>query len=421
MKSGVRSLAPVAAGLVLAAACTAEPGIEFPTEPPPAESPAERPVPSSPSIAAGASDAPGRIAVLDDLGRLVTFEPDGSGPVVLAEEVPGEVLVRQPTWSPDGHRIAWVRLEVGTGGTAAVVTSAPDGSSPTETRTSVIPFYLSWDPTSSRIAYLGSGAVEDIELGIADASGGLEPVTIDAGAPLYFSWDPSGEQVLEHVEMSRIDRVGIDGAIVPVDDRAGTFDAPVWTSDGRSFVYASVRGDRERLLARDVDADRADELVRYDGGITFVVNPDGSHVAFQVVHGPDDQGPLSILDRGTGEVDRVVDASVSAYFWSRDGSRLLYLLPERTADGIWFRWGVWDDESSFTTDRFVPTLVFARDYLQFFEQYAQSMSLWAPDGSAFTYAGSNEAGEAGVWIQPAREGAAPIRVTDGAFAAWSPA
>ena len=49
------------------------------------------------------------------------------------------------------------------------------------------------------------------------------------------------------------------------------------------------------------------------------------------------------------------------------------------------------------------------------------MSLWAPDASAFVYAGESESGESGVWIQPASSNTAPVRVADGVFATWSPA
>jgi hypothetical protein len=71
------------------------------------------------------------------------------------------------------------------------------------------------------------------------------------------------------------------------------------------------------------------------------------------------------------------------------------------------------------SSRFAPSDVFGRDYLQFFQQYAQSMSLWSPDGSAFAYAGTTEAGDSGIWIQPARAGSEPILVSGGVFAAWS--
>ena len=94
-----------------------------------------------------------------------------------------------------------------------------------------------------------------------------------------------------------------------------------------------------------------------------------------------------MIDRKTGTTDRVANEYSPAFFWSPDGTKLLSLLPEVAAGRVWFRWGVWEGGSSFTTGRFVPSLVFSRDYLQFFEQYAQSMRLWSPDGSAFVYAG----------------------------------
>lgn len=413
MRLDPRLPASIAALVVLAAACTGDREHAFATVSPEAQSPAA----TSPSIAAGLSDAPGRIAVLDDLGNLVTFAPDGSDVVVLAESVQGETVVQQPTWSPDGDRIAWVRFDAGGQGPNTLVTAAPDGTTPTETPTTVVPFYLFWDPTSSRIAYLGSTEAE-IELGLVEIAGG-EAVTLDAGSPFYLSWNPSGEELLVHVGTDRLDRLEIDGTSTPVDDRPGVFAAPVWTSAGRSLVYVSESPQGQRLVAHDVEADRGEALVRFDGAITFVVSPDGSRVAYQVVHGANDVAPLQVLDRDTGEIEQVAIGFMPAYFWSPEGTKLLYLLPDSGPEGAWFRWGVWDGESSFTTSRFFPSDVFARDYLQFFQQYAQSMSLWAPDGSAFAYAGTNESGVAGVWIQSAGEGIQPMLVTDGVFAAWS--
>jgi TolB protein len=406
----------IAAGAVLAAACTQEPEFDLPTVAltPRAESPS-----TSPAPAAGLDGAPGRIAVLDGLGALVTIDPDGSDPVVLAETVPGETLVQQPTWSPDGRRIAWVRVATGEGGIPTLVTAAADGTTPTETRTAVIPFYLSWDPTSSRIAYLGAASSTDIQLGVAEVAGAGDATALDTGTSYYLSWNPTGDELFVHVDTDRLDRLELGGAITAVDE-PGMFNVPVWTADGRSLVYATAGEHRQRLVAHDVERDRAEALVRFDGGITFVVDRDARRVAFQVARGPGDVDPLSVLDRETGEVEAVAAEIVPAYFWSPDGSRLLYLIPEETPEGFLFRWGVWDGESSFTTPRFAPTDTFAREYLRFFEQYAQSMTLWAPDGSAFAYAGTNEAGETGVWIQPAVEGVDPVLLGAGVFASWSP-
>jgi TolB protein len=419
LKPGLRPLAPIAAFVLFAAGCT---GAERERDLPDVELPSATgsPAAGSPSIGAGVPDAPGRIAVLDEGGNLVTFEPDGSDAVVLAESVEGESLVRQPTWSPDGERIAWVRFDVGGGEGNALVTTAPDGTMPTEASTTVIPFYLFWDPTSSRIAYLGSSAEADIELGILDVAA-AEAVALGAGSPFYLSWNPAGDELFVHVGGDRLDRLEIDGTLTTVHDRPGAFDVPVWTSDGRSLVYASETRNGQRLVAHDLEADRVDELVRFDEAITFVVSPDGAKVAYQVLLGPNDVGPLVVLDRETGAVEEVATGFVPAYFWSPQSTKLLYLFPDVAPEGAWFRWGVWDGESSFTTPRFLPSEVFVRDYLQFFQQYAQSMTLWAPDGSAFTYAGTSESGASGAWIQPAGVGVEPILMTDGVFAEWSPA
>jgi Tol biopolymer transport system component len=382
------------------------------------ESPAiGRPAPSPSPDAAGFPGV-GRIAVLDGSGTLMVFEADGSRPTFIAVSDPDVTLVRQPTWSRDGTRIAWVGLDAD-GTSATVMTAAFDGTQTTDTAVAAAPFYLSWDPTSSRIVYLGGSATADIELGLVDvAASTTDP--IDAGSPFYFSWAPKGKQLLVHVGTDRLDKLAIDGTFTPLDRHPGRFSAPVWTADGRTLFYVSEAGGRQRLVAYDLAKGRRETLARFEGVITFVVSPDGRRVAYQVVEdGPKIAVPLSVIDRDTGTTDRVADDYSPAFFWSPDGTKLLSMVPEIT-DRLWFRWSVWENGSSFTTGRFVPSLELSRDYLQFFEQYAQSMTMWSPDGSAFVYAGENESKGSGVWIQPATPHVAPVRVTDGVVASWSP-
>jgi hypothetical protein len=379
----------------------------------------QQPTPSPSPQSAGVPGATGRIAVLDGRGTLTAFDADGSNAVVIAESVSGQTLVRQPTWSRDGKRIAWVGLAAD-GTSADVMTAAADGTRPTDNPVAAAPFYLSWDPTSSRLVYLGGSAAADIELGLVDVAASTT-TPIDAGSPFYFSWAPRGKQLLVHVGTDRLDRLAIDGSHTSLGDQPGMFTAPVWTADGRTLVYATQSGRGQRLVAYDLGTQRHDVLARFDGTIAFVVSPDGRRVAFQVLHDQTLVTPLSVIDRKTGTIDRVATEYSPAFFWSPQGDKLLSLLPELTPQRLWFRWGVWEHGSSFTTGRFVPGLVFSRDYLQFFEQYAQSMSLWSPDGSAFVYAGENESGGSGVWIQPAIPDVAPVHLADGVFATWSPA
>ena len=412
--------------LVVAAACTSEP--ERPDLPdvdidatidPPTEAPSEGPAVTAPSDVAGLG---GRLAVLDAAGNLVTIDPDGSDEVVLAEVQPGRSEVRQPAWSPDGRRVAWVHLEVTEAGalSSVIASAGGDGAERSRARTLVVPFYLSWDPTSSRIAYLGSPSEDEIELSILEVGGRSSGAPLDSGQPFYLSWAPGGDQLLVHVGEDRLERLGLDGSLTTVADEPGTFTAPVWTTDGRTFVYASVGAEGQRLVVHDVEAQTGRPLARFDGLLSFIVSPDGDRIAFQVIEEASVL-PLSVIDVGTGDTVEITDAPTAAYFWSPDGERLLYLDPDPAPEQLWFRWGVWDGTSTFVTPRFVPSELVARDYLQFFEQYAQSMNLWSPDGSAFAYPGRNEAGEEGIWIQSARPDRAPVLVADGNFVAWSPA
>jgi len=410
---------------VLAPSCTSEPerrdlpdvDIDGPVESS-TGAPSGGPAPTVPSDVA---TLPGRLAVLDAAGDLVAVDPDGSDEALLDDVEPGLSQVRQPSWSLDGS-LAWVHLEATDAETVEVViaTSTGTGERPTEAATTIIPFYLSWDPTSSRIAYLGPSTDSEIALGIVEVAGDAPGTTLETGRPFYLSWAPGGDQLLVHVGGERLERLGLDGSLTTVAERPGAFTTPVWTDDGRSFVYASAGAQGDRLVVHDVEAERGRPLVPFDGLVTFVVSPDGERIAFQVL---EEQRalPLTVIDVGTGETVEITDTLTAGYFWSPDGQRLLYLNPVPDEEAFWYRWGVWDGTSSFVTPRFVPSLLFVRDYLQFFEQYAQSLSLWSPDGSAFAYPGQNEDGEQGIWIQAARPDRAPVLVAEGAFVAWSPA
>ena len=114
----MRLRAPAAlAFLLLLAACTPEPDspelrhvdIPSPTAQP-SQAPAASPDPDGPepTVPSELEGLGGRLAILDETGSLVTMNPDGSDEIVLAESEPGRSEVRQPSWSRDGSRLAWV-------------------------------------------------------------------------------------------------------------------------------------------------------------------------------------------------------------------------------------------------------------------------------------------------------------------------
>ena len=331
-----------------------------------------------------------------------------------------------------------------------MVTALRDGTAETRARVDFPPFYLLWDPTSARIAYLGTG-LGGLEMGLVDvAAGGEEAASIDNGAPYYLSWAPDGQSLVVHVGARRLDFLDLKGDRTPVGADPGLFNAPVWSADGATLVYAAVEATDQRIVVSDSDGANSRDIVRYEGFVSFLLNPQGDRIAFQP-GGETPQSPgqtalaprsreprvvpaavraqgdlptasvgLSVIDLESNEVTQITDDPVAVYFWSPDGTKLLVMELELGGEEPWFRWLVWEDGAAFSTGRFFPSALLLRSYLPFFDQYAQSLTLWSPDSEAFTYAGRNEDGEMGIWVQQAGDGEAPVKVSAGVFASWSP-
>jgi TolB protein len=380
--------------------------------------------PDGPSSALPSVDAlPGsvegdRLLVLMDDGTIVTMARDGGAPVALRGREDLDVEARQPVWSPDGRSVAWVELP--TGGPSAsstLVTSRPDGSGRREVVVDTGAFFLQWDPTSSRIAYLGSFQ-DVIGMGVADAEveGAMVANTLGVGQPFYLSWGPEGDRLLVHVGSDTLGLLDLRGELESVGERPGLFHAPVWLSDGR-FVYAVQDGERQELVVRE--GDRSRPLVRFRGAIEFVVSPRGDRVAYRVDAGSG-FGKVAVVGIRSARSRTVSDHPASAFHWSPDGSRLLLMTPEEGDDPTTHRWHVWDGRASEPIGpTFLPSPTYLREYLPFFGQYAQTMTLWSPDGGSFAFAGLI-GDRAGIWIQDLDSDEPTFVVEDGATVAWSP-
>ena len=277
--------------------------------------------PSSPDV----SGFPGRIAVLDASGTLTVFEADGSHPTVIAGSDPDVTLVRQPTWSRDGTRIAWVGLDAD-GTSATVMTAAFDGTQTTDTAVAAAPFYLSWDPTSSRIVYLGGSATADIELGLVDVAASTT-APIDAGSPFYFSWAPKGNQLLVHVGTDRLDRLAIDGTFTLARGSPGTVQR-AGLDRGRTHVVLRVGGGRPATAGRSRRRHRSArdprEVRRRDH-----VRRESRRRTRRVPGHPrrPGAGRAALRDRSSRPERPIAwrpDYS-AAFFWSPDGTKLLSL------------------------------------------------------------------------------------------------
>jgi hypothetical protein len=373
--------------------------------------------------------------IVDQDGNLATLRGDGSDLVALTSDASATRQFGQPTWSPDGTRIAWIDADLETGDTSLIVASF-DGPDQTATPTRVGAFYLYWNPTGDRIAYLGNGE-SGFEVGILDATDRLQDAAVsivDSGQPYYFDWSPDGERMLVHAGIDRLDFVGVDGVVESLDVAPGLFQSPNWSDT--NLVYVASGADGQQLVTRASNDAAERTLFDFDGLIQFSTSPDGASIAFQIRTGtqPIDGGisalrssaPLRVNQLAVIDLDSGLTAAISpgpslAFYWGPNG-QLLSLHQENTADGEpWFRWRVFElgDGEPFEGDLFRPSPTFAQNYLPFFNQYSLSMSPWEPDGSAFTYPGSNQDGERGIWVQELTADRPPVLISDGVFSAWS--
>jgi hypothetical protein len=379
------------------------------------------------TLAARSGDIPpGRLLILGVDDEIVTIRADGSDRVILAEP-DDEVERTQPTWSPDGGRVAWTERRAGSD--TYLMSTDSDGGTPEEVPSPVLAVYLAWSPDAEHIAMIGNDDHGSLLLAVARSGG--EVTTLDEGAPIYFEWAPDGTALLARVE-GRFGYLALDGSGRTPFPANGEFRLGAHLGD--SVVVGTDRDVGEALVIADREGRTQRELLRYAAPMAFTADGAGEELAVMMQGSPESQrlsrvedtdlpiiqpDHLVVVDTGNGALDEVSAARNVAWFWSPDGTALLYATVE-FIDGIeQLMWHTWDGVESTSYQSFSPTGTFGREYLAYFDQFARSITPWAPDGSAFAYAGGNSLADVGIWVQPLGPGE-PEMVSPGQVAIWSP-
>ena len=374
-------------------------------------------------VSTGADDAadsttvetgPGRLVILDGSGDVVVIDPDGANRASVTDDASSRFVYTQPVWSPDGSRIAWG--QIGDGGFAVGI-QYPGSEEPTLVETTNLPFYTFWSPDGASLGVLHNGDA-GVDFRIVDVERGTS-ITADSDTPYYFSWSPDGERVVAHAGENRFETITTGGDHDALEPTSPSYLAPQWTPDGIFHVVD------DQLVMDDGQGSRV-PMAQVSGLTTFVANPQGTRVAIQTTADGSGiavalgaiptvaPGNVMILDVETGTIERASQGLSAGFFWSRDGESLLILQPGST--GIVPR--VWDvSGTSVDYVEYRPPSTIVRDTLPFFPQYAQSVEFWAPDSSAFAFAGEID-GEQGIWVQELSADR-PTLVSDGIWVDWS--
>jgi hypothetical protein len=361
----------------------------------------------------------GNLALVDGNGKLRPLTNDANG---------STLMYRFPTPAPDGRSIATVALRhTATSISSRLMIHRLDAEPITlYEQPDSHPFYLSWSPDSSKIAFLANDqdgmALHGVEID------GQQPTLIAPGEPSYFAWSPDSRQLFLH-----IGGAAPTGSLQiydwgtakprPLASMPALFQAPAWLPDGKQTLAVVRQPTGATLATLDAQGRIAQQLATVNDGTVFVATSDASHIAY-ITYTEDTLGELHIL-RAADANDRLVRSGVATCFWSPAGDTLAFLTVADQGEaqtvafqetGLRLRWNVVDLQNGAirSFELFQPSQEFL-DLLPFFDQYAQSIRLWDRTGSRLLYADTD-----GVYTLDVRSGQSQ-RVSDGVLGLWADA
>jgi TolB protein len=411
--------------------------------------------PASTTLPGGPFASSGSIVVLGNDGSLSLVDVTGRSTVL---SPPGDAPVGFPVWSPDGSKIAAIRQ--GAESTILIFDALRAGSGESIEpkviyRSSDIgPFYLSWTPDSRSVSFLAEES-DGLSLRIAPADGSApldgsaSASKIRSGNPFYFDWI-GGDRLLAHVgtgPSAFLGEIGLDGApVAPALTTPGDFRPAVVSKDRMfvSYVRAGAGGSADVVVAaRDGSGEQTMPVF---GMAATSFDPMGNTIASIGPTQPIDTpfaipiGPLRLIDPTSGKVRTLVDGSVVSFWWSPDGKTIAALrvqpsagataavsttssaspTPSSTPQATEIRILVVDVASGeIRAQRVVlPPKLFIDQFLTYFDQYALSHRVWAPDSSSLLLPVVDRDGTTRIAVI-FRNGDPP-RAIDGAIGFWSP-
>ena len=406
--------------------------------------------PVSSGAAAGPIASSGSIALLGGDGTLSIVDADGRR-VSLADSTDG--ILGFPAWSPDGSRIAVTRMRQTEDAIVVFDVEAASAGAAVEPvvilqSATIDPFYLFWTPDGEDVSYLATeaGALA-MRLAPADGSAPLDGsgdgAVVRSGNPFYYDWI-GRDRLLAHIGVgvdAFLGEIGLDGKpIAPALEAPGDFRSAVVSRDEASigFVRVGDTGAGEVVIAsRDGSNERAMPVF---GTSAIVFAPTGSTIASI---GPDSPvqaaagfplGPLRLIDAETGDVRTLLDGFVVGFWWSPDGKTIaaLRVQPETAPTSSLVPRPSGAEAPTEVRLLFVdvatgdirsepavqPGQRFISQVLAFFDQYALSHNVWAPDSSSILLPEVLPDGTTRVTVRFV-DGAPPVAL-DGEIGFWSP-
>ncbi len=394
-----------------------------------------------------------RIAYIDNSGDLFLINPDSTGEDRLTGDVRAGLLSQAldrgdsyswPTWSRGGGRLAASRVTVAgaSAGLSVQLFDVASGRMETTYQNEIqapvadgTPHYIYWAPDDRHLSFLAP-TPEGLTLFVNDLESDEEPGAVAVGAPLYYHWGADSTQLAVHTG----DRVIVqdptpEGSDTRVAVDAIAFRAPALSPTGSEVVYAGIGGGlRGVFLASTESGGPPPKLLLETEGLTaFAWAPDGSYlaVAEQLRVNVPVFDRLSLISADGTETSTLVEEQMVAFYWSPQGDQIAWIGLEPLSRAMDLAVSTVEGGKPAGEPRHLFTFTPTGEMfgmLSFFDQYAYSHSIWAPDGSALVVTGTdgaesgrrNGSGPHGgqVYVVDVSTGNAE-RIASGKLAVWS--
>jgi Tol biopolymer transport system component len=213
-------------------------------------------------------------------------------------------------------------------------------------------FAPSWSPDGHWIAFLGVRQLPepDTDIYITNITGSeWRRVTYDSETRASISWSPSGQEIaFTSPELYILNlNTGVTRRIAGIFGITGY---PAWSPDGQQIVFQAYTEERESFLySIDADGTNLNQLGNMQvGNSQFAWSPDGKHLAYRSAEGCGDICILN-LDDGSNHCLTNTLGGERDPAWSPDGRHIAFLatqeylpcLEQRLGEGMVLGWQIY--------------------------------------------------------------------------------